>query len=264
MVQRRSQPRFFVKIGWNEETFMAYDKIALKDHSYTATRQERSRNENSWKLSLNAEVQMDHWISAMTLKMQKRHAKDCTISLQSNKSDKGPNSSSKATKNIRKDLIYLDGNIMFPGQCIRLHLRHHGGNRATAGGQRGSGTLHHGVNSDFFKIVSDDTFRMAETYSLGNRRGWRRGVTRTPTAHTLFSCVLCQRACPSLLSLLFFRFQSSRHAWTSRTCVAQGLKVQDWSASLCLAQNRHISSRNVIRYTSLEQYTLHLARALLP
>ena len=34
---------------------MAYDKIALEDHPYTATREERSRNDNSWKLSLNAE-----------------------------------------------------------------------------------------------------------------------------------------------------------------------------------------------------------------
>ena len=37
-------------------------------------------------------------------------------------------------------------------------LRHHGGNRA--GGQRGTGTLHHGVNSDFFSIVPNETFRL--------------------------------------------------------------------------------------------------------
>ena len=42
-------------IGWNEETILEYDKIASEDHSYTATREERRRNENSWKLSLNAE-----------------------------------------------------------------------------------------------------------------------------------------------------------------------------------------------------------------
>ena len=46
-------------------------------------------------------------------------------------------------------------------------------------------------------------------------------VTSTPTAHTFFSCAFCQRACPSLLSQLSFRLQSSRHALTSRTCVAQ-------------------------------------------
>ena len=39
------------KLGWNEETLMAYGKIAFEDHSYTATCEERLRNENSWKLS---------------------------------------------------------------------------------------------------------------------------------------------------------------------------------------------------------------------
>ena len=43
------------KLGWNEEARMEYDKIALEDHSYTATSEERRRNENSWKLPLNAE-----------------------------------------------------------------------------------------------------------------------------------------------------------------------------------------------------------------
>ena len=43
------------KLGRNEATLMEYDKIALEDHSCTATREERRRNENSWKLSLNAE-----------------------------------------------------------------------------------------------------------------------------------------------------------------------------------------------------------------
>ena len=42
------------KLGWNEENIMEYDKIALEDHSCTATSEERRRNENSWKLSLNA------------------------------------------------------------------------------------------------------------------------------------------------------------------------------------------------------------------
>ena len=42
--------------------------------------------------------------------------------------------------------------FVFPRQRIRLHIRHHGCNRATAGGQRGTGTLHHGVNSDFYSF----------------------------------------------------------------------------------------------------------------
>ena len=43
----------------------------------------------------------------------------------------------------------------------------------------------------------------------------------TLTAHTFFSCALCQRDCPSLLSRLFFRLQSSCHSLTSRTRVTQ-------------------------------------------
>ena len=42
-------------IGWSEEGMMQYDNIASEDHSCTATREERSRNGKSWKLSLNAE-----------------------------------------------------------------------------------------------------------------------------------------------------------------------------------------------------------------
>ena len=42
-------------VGCAEEQISQYDEIALEDHSYVATQQERSRNEKSWKLSLNAE-----------------------------------------------------------------------------------------------------------------------------------------------------------------------------------------------------------------
>ena len=42
-------------IGWTEEQIIQYVEIALEDRSYVAKQQERSRNEKSWKLSLNAE-----------------------------------------------------------------------------------------------------------------------------------------------------------------------------------------------------------------
>ena len=42
-------------IGWDENTCNTYDEIAKEDHSSVATRGERSRNENSWRLVLNAE-----------------------------------------------------------------------------------------------------------------------------------------------------------------------------------------------------------------
>ena len=44
-----------IKIGWDENTCIAYDEISKEDHSYVATTCEQSRNENSWKLVLNSE-----------------------------------------------------------------------------------------------------------------------------------------------------------------------------------------------------------------
>ena len=41
--------------GWTEEQIIQYAEIALEDHSDVATKQERSQNEKSWKLSVNAE-----------------------------------------------------------------------------------------------------------------------------------------------------------------------------------------------------------------
>ena len=42
-------------IVWTEEQTIRYDAIALEAHSCVATQQERSQNEKSWTLSLNAE-----------------------------------------------------------------------------------------------------------------------------------------------------------------------------------------------------------------
>ena len=42
-------------IGWTEERIIQDNEIVSEDHSHVATKQERTRNENSSKLSLNAE-----------------------------------------------------------------------------------------------------------------------------------------------------------------------------------------------------------------
>ena len=66
---------------------------------------------------------MDHWISAMTLKLRKRHAQDCTMSIQQlldaetrqflhgNKSDKSPTSSSEANEEYSYRLDSSAGEI---------------------------------------------------------------------------------------------------------------------------------------------------------
>ena len=90
-------------IGWNEEALMAYDKIAVEDHSCTATREKKVGTRTHGNSHETPRVQMDHEITALTLKMSKRHANDCTMKIQrllnaethqfllSNKSDKRPN-----------------------------------------------------------------------------------------------------------------------------------------------------------------------------
>ena len=42
-------------IGWTEEQITQYDELALEDHSYIATKEERTHNEKSWVLKLNKE-----------------------------------------------------------------------------------------------------------------------------------------------------------------------------------------------------------------
>ena len=42
-------------IGWTEEHIIQYDEISLENHSHVAARQERSRNEQCWTISLNKE-----------------------------------------------------------------------------------------------------------------------------------------------------------------------------------------------------------------
>ena len=112
------------KLGCNEETIMEYDKIALEDHSYTA--------ENSCKLSLNAESAHGPMDQRDVLKDAKEI---CERPYRANTAITGcgntpippqqqvrqrPNQQFEGhTKNIRLDLIHLDGHIMFPPQCIR-------------------------------------------------------------------------------------------------------------------------------------------------
>ena len=249
VVQRRSPPRFFVK-NWVESR--NYKWPATRS---PATREERSRNGNSWKLSWNAQgahrpldQRDDFKDTKETCKsIQQKLDAETRQFFQSNKSDKGPTTSSKATKNIRKDLIHLDGDIMFPRQCIRLHLRHHGGNRLTAGGQCGTGTLDHGVNS--FKNSSGWDISLARFFLLAidgecNKYTYRAHVF---LMRTLSAC-LSQPVVPVVLQVTVI---SSRIDFT-HMCGSS----TTWSFAYCvLPKNRHISSRNVIRYTSLARYT---------
>ena len=136
------------KIGWDENITFVYDEIAKEDHSYTATRGERGRNENSWRLFLIAEgangpldqrddckEAKEDVPQAVTGRMQQ--LQDAETQRYIHNKSEGPTSNSKGTKRIRIDLIHqLSGHILFPRQgFFLLLLRHPGGNRPTAGGQ---------------------------------------------------------------------------------------------------------------------------------
>ena len=62
-------------IGGMSKVWLQCDKIALEDHTYTATREEVGTN---WTQT----VYKDHWISAVTSKMRSKLARDCTMSIQ--------------------------------------------------------------------------------------------------------------------------------------------------------------------------------------
>ena len=212
-------------IGWNEEGIMQYDKIALEYHSYTATKEERSRNENFHGNShWTQTVYKDHWISAMTLNeadMQK--TQPWVFSNHWKWKQTYPSSATSPTKAQSAvwrpciDLMLLqDGDTFLLPQRIRLHLRHHDGNQAATCGQRGTGSrgnLHLGVNFFFFSKKKKKPFQMSDFSLAGDLISWQSVgcVNSTPSAHTFFSCSFCQRACPTLLSQSL-RLQPHCHA----------------------------------------------------
>ena len=139
-------------------------EIAVEDHSYVATKQERGRNEKSWKLSLNAEsiqgplnqkeakqtckILYHKYTSIQSLEMETNQSL-----LDNNKSGNGLINGLKASKNTITDLnLVQDGDsILPPGR--RIHLCHEIGNRAATGSQLGAGIRgkhHPGLNSNFF------------------------------------------------------------------------------------------------------------------
>ena len=79
-----------------------------------------------------------------------------------------------------------------------------------------------------------------------------RSVISTPTAHTFFSCAVCQRSCPRLLSQFILQVVShlvigSAHTRASSTT---------WSLEHCvLPKSVHVTARHVIRHILDERLT---------
>ena len=146
-------------VGWDEFFCAAYDVIASEDHSCIATRWERSRNENSWELVLDSgganglvDQRDDNEEAKKTCDMLYREYAATARYVNTrihpqDKFDKDQNNNSKDMKRILTELMQKrDGNITFL-QLPRVLLLHHpGGDHPIAGGQHGTGTLHHGLH----------------------------------------------------------------------------------------------------------------------
>ena len=158
--------KYLSDIGWAKDNIIQDDEIALEGHSYTATRQERSQNDKSWKFSLNAEDIQGPLNQRSDFKQAKQ---TCKRLYQEHTAITG----SGNTRIPPEQQVRQRRDQQFEGfeeydyrlevstgpQRIRLHLRHHDGNQTATCGQRGTefrGNLHPGVSSDFSSIVPDE------------------------------------------------------------------------------------------------------------
>ena len=88
--------------GWTEEKIKEHDALALEDHSYEATPQERGRWQGNWKIVLNREGVH----GSISQRPDFREAKralivDCTSqTIWRNKEDKTLNSNLKVTRKV--------------------------------------------------------------------------------------------------------------------------------------------------------------------
>ena len=163
-------------VGWAEESLIQYDEIAFEDHSYIATRQERSRNEKSGKLPLNAEGIQGPLNQRSGLKQAKQTCKilyqehtaitgsgNKPIPPEQSKPDKGAINSLNALRHTIIDSKLLqDGDTILLPQ--RIHLRHHDDNQAATCGQRGTGLVEIFIldwTVYFFKNCSSDVTSLA-------------------------------------------------------------------------------------------------------
>ena len=156
-------------IGWSEEQIIQYDAIALEDHSYVATWQERSRNGKSWKISLNAEGIQGPLNQRSDLKEAKQKCKRLCDEHTAITGD--GNKPILPRQQVRQRLrqqfeglsmntitvlnVVQDGDSTLP-PGRRIHLRHHTGNKAVTGSQIEAGIRgkhHPGLNSIFFFFV---------------------------------------------------------------------------------------------------------------
>ena len=145
--------------GWTEEQIRKYDALALEDHSYDATPEERRRWQTNWFVVLNEGVQgpirqrfdfREALIVDYTKNMLKVLDKETGQSIQYTKQDKILDNNLKVPRSTTtRFTLELDGNIIL--QQVRLHP---GNGSSTVVGSRIKvgiiGVLQPGLKSNIF------------------------------------------------------------------------------------------------------------------
>ena len=159
-------------------------------------------------------VYKDHWISAVTWDSRSRHAKNCTKSIQqsleveTNLSLQSKTSPTKAPSTVCRPWgIRLSTRSFYRMAILSFFHNAFIFVITMATKQRLVVNVELGLveifildwTVYFFKNCSSDVISLAR-----NLISWQSTVSvkRTPAAHTFFSCVFCQRVCPSFLSHL--------------------------------------------------------------
>ena len=217
----------------------------------------RRRHEQSWKLSLNAEGfqgplnQRSDFkeVKQTCKKIQRSLEVETNLFIQSNKSNRSAINSLKALMNTIIDLKLLQDGRYYPSSTA------HSSSSSSSRWQPSS-DLRSTWNWDSCESSSwSEQWICSLTvpewviFSLaGNLISWQStaGANSTPSAHTFFSCTVCQRACPSLLSQLYSHLVTWRHTLTPRTRVAQGITEH----SVSVLRQKTVTPRRAVSYVT--------------
>ena len=212
-------------IGWDEELCARYDEIALEDHSYVATKAERSRHENSWKNVLHSSGPNGN---AATVKKQKELCRGCAKNMEiampkSNQKINFANDEATRSLSIMKAWngeIRKEGGSGIQRKPRQVHLQH--GEARNNGGRLGAGTINVFLsqNAKVFSRTGNGDSLVSDGRCTGHHKTHATLCSRT---RDVFSC--------SVHSLSIHCASQVPHVG-----VAQGLTGQD-SVKLCVPQH---------------------------
>ena len=182
------------------------DDIPKEDHSYNATREERSRNERSWRLVLNAEGAQgpldqrdDHKQAKETCnKMCKEHAATAECgNAPFQPQQQVRQRSNQQFEGYEEDSYRLDSSV----GGVMFSQMHSSPSSSSSWWEKSDSWWAWNWATSSWSEQCFFSFQMKHfVCPKCNLLAIDGDVISTPTAHTFFSCAVCQRSCPSLLS----------------------------------------------------------------